>query len=162
MDHRKTSPWRWLGWLLLLTVLALAVTAAVSLAIFFNELPSDLLITIDGEQVDLGGLHPGHAWLAFGGLVLAAVIVVVVVPLALLFGLGVPLVITALALMAALLVAGLAIAVVGSPLILVGLLMWWALRPKKPAAPAAPRPPAAPPPVPVIGQHTDNSTPFVR
>lgn len=159
MENRKPSAWRWLGGLLLLAVLTLAVTAAVSMAIFLNELPSDLLITIDGEQVDLGGLHPGHAWLAFGGLVLAAVIVVVVVPVALLFGVGVPLVITALALMAALLVAGLAIAVVGSPLILIGLLMWWALRPKKPAAPA-PQALASPPRVPVVGQHTDNATPF--
>jgi hypothetical protein len=160
MTTRKTSAWRWLGWLLLLTVLALAVTAAASMALLLNELPPDLLITIDGEPVDLDGLHPGHVWLAFGGLVIAAVVVVVVVPIALLFGLGVPLLLTALAMVAALLVAGLAIAVVGSPLILVGLLMWWALRPKKPAAPEAPRVPAAPPPVPVIGQHTDNATPF--
>lgn len=160
MQTRRTSPWRWLGWCVLLTVLALAVTAAVSMALLFNEIPSDLLITIDGEPVDLNGLHPGHVWLAFGGLVIATVVVVVVVPLALLFGLGVPLVLAALALVAALLVAGLAIAVVGSPLILVGLLMWWALRPKKPAMPEVPRAPAAPPPVPVVGQHTDNATPF--
>jgi hypothetical protein len=160
MRTRPTSAWRWLGWFLLLAVLAVAVTAAVSMAVLFNELPSDLLITIDGEQVDIGHLHPGHAWLAFGGLVLAAVVVVIVVPIALLFGLGVPLLITALVVIAALLVAGLAIAAIGSPLILLGLLMWWALRPRKPAMPEAPRAPAAPPPVPVIGQHTDNSTPF--
>ena len=54
----------------------------------------------------------------------------------------------------------LAIAVVGSPLILDGLLMWWAIRPTKPAAPQAPRASAAPPPVPAVGQHTDNATPF--
>lgn len=160
MQTRPSSPWRWLGWFLLIAALAVAVTTAVSMAVFFHQLPSDLLITIDGEQIDLGGLHPGHAWLAFGGLVIAAVVVVVVVPLALLFGLGVPLVITALALIAALLVAGLAIAVVGSPLILIGLLMWWALRPKKPTLPETPRALAAPPPVPVVGQHTDNATPF--
>jgi hypothetical protein len=58
------------------------------------------------------------------------------VPLALLFGIGMPLVIAGLAIVAALVVAGVAVAVVGSPLILLGLLLWWAVRPKKPSMPA--------------------------
>src|SRR5690349_19809796 len=93
---RKPSAWRWLGWMLLLGLLGVAVAAAVSIGLVFNDLPPDLLVTIDGEQINLHGLHAGHAWLAFGGVVLAMVIVVIVVPLALLFGLGVPLVIAGL------------------------------------------------------------------
>lgn len=157
---RKPSAWRWLGWLLVLGVLAVAVTAVLSMALVFNELPPDVLVTVDGEQINLHGLHAGHAWLAFGGVVLAMVIVVIVVPLALLFGIGVPLVIVGLALIAALVVAGVAVAVVGSPLIVLGLLLWWAVRPKKASMPAAPQAPAAPPPVPMVGQHTDNNTPL--
>ena len=157
---RRPSAWRWLGWLLLLGVLAVAVTAAVAIGLAFNDLPPDVLVTVDGEQINLHGLHAGHAWLAFGGVVLALVIVVIVVPLALLFGIGVPLVIAGLAIIAALLLAGITIAVVGSPLILLGLLLWWAVRPKRPSVPTAPQAPSAPPSVPMVGQHTDNSTPL--
>jgi hypothetical protein len=157
---RRPSAWRWLGWLLLLGVLAVALLAALSVGVAFNDLPPDLLVTVDGEQINLHGLNAGHAWLAFGAVVLAMVIVVVVVPLALLFGIGVPLVIAGLGIIVVLLVAGVAVAVVGSPLILLGLLLWWAVRPKKPSMPAAPRAPAGPPPVPMVGQHTDNSTPL--
>jgi len=159
----SSSAWRWLGGLLLLGVLVIALAAALSLAAYFNEIPRDLLVTVDGEQIDLRGLTAGHAWLIFGAVVLACVIVVVVVPLALLFGIGVPLMLAGLGVIAALLCATVAVAVVGSPVILLGLLLWWVLRPKKPAMPAAsstPAAPAAPPPIPVIGQHTDNSTPF--
>lgn len=155
----SSSAWHWLGWLLLLGVLVIAFAAALSLAAYFNEIPSDLLVTVDGERIDLRGLTAGHAWLVFGAVVLACVVVVVVVPLALLFGIGVPLLLAGLGVVAALLCAAVAIAVVGSPVILLGLLLWWALRPKK-AVPPAPPAPAAPPPIPVIGQHTDNSTPF--
>lgn len=157
--HARPSPWRWLGWALLIGTLVIALVTAISLATMFNHLPPDLLITVDGEQIELGGLEASHAWLAFGAVVLAMVIVVIVVPLALLFGVGVPLLMVALGVVAALLCAALAIAVVGSPVILLGLLLWWAIRPKK-QSPATPAAPMAPPPVPVIGQHTDNTVPF--
>jgi hypothetical protein len=156
----KPSAWRWFGWLMLLGILGVALAAAISIGMVINDLPPDLLVTVDGEQINLHGLSAGHAWLAFGGVVLAIVIVVIVVPLALLFGLGVPLLIAGLALVAALLVAGVAVAVVSSPLILLALLFWWAVRPKRASAPAAPPAPAGPPRVPMIGQHTDNSTPL--
>src|SRR5918911_2454165 len=101
---RKPSAWRWFGWLMLLGILGVALAAAISIGMVINDLPPDLLVTVDGEQINLHGLSAGHAWLAFGGVVLAIVIVVIVVPLALLFGLGVPLLIAGLALIAALLV----------------------------------------------------------
>lgn len=156
--HARPSPWRWFGWALLIGTLAIAVVTAISLGAMFSHLPPDLLITVDGEQIELGGLEAGHAWLAFGAVVLAMVIVVIVVPIALLFGIGVPLLLAVFGIIVALLCIAVGVAVVGSPVILLGLLVWWAVRPKKKAdVPAAPM---APPPVPVIGQHTDNSTPF--
>lgn len=159
-SKRSSSIWRGLGWLLLFGLLVLAVSAAVSLALLFNELPPDVLLTIDGEQIDLRGLTASHAWLIFGAVVLACVIVVIVVPLTLLFGVGVPLLLVGFGMLAVLLCVAVGVAVVGSPVILLALLLWWALRPKKKAVPTAPPAPSAPPPVPVIGQHTDNSTPF--
>lgn len=158
MPTARFSAWRWLGVMLLVGVLIVAIAAAVSLAAVFNDIPSNLQVTVDGQQVDLHGLSAGHAWLAFGAVVLACVIVVVVVPLALLFGVGVPLLLAALGVIAALLCAAVAVAVVGSPMILIGLLLWWAVRPKKATPP--PPGPSVPPPVPIVGQHTDNSTPF--
>ena len=155
---RSTSVRRWLVLLLLLGVLLTAIATAVSLAAMFNELPSDLLVTVDGQAVDLHGLTAAHAWLVFGLVITAVVVMVVVVPLALLFGVGVPLLLAGLGVLLALLCAAVAVAVVGSPVILLGLLLWWALKPRKAAAPAPG--PAAPPPVPVIGQHTDNTTPL--
>lgn len=160
MYSNRPSPWRFLGWLLLVGVLAMALATAVSLATMFNHLPPDLLVTVDGEQIDLHGLTAGHAWLAFGSVLLAFLVVVIVVPLALLFGVGLPLLLAALGVMLALLFAGVAVAIVGSPVILLGLLLWWAVRPRKPRVAAPPAPPAGPPRVPVIGQHTDNSVPF--
>ena len=155
---RSGSVWRWLVGFLLVGMLVTAIATALSLAAVFNEIPSDLLVTIDGQPVDLHGITAGHAWLVFGLVITAVVVVVIVVPLALLFGVGVPLLLAGLGMLLALVCAGVAVAVVGSPLILLGLLLWWAVRPKK--RPQAPPPPSAPPPVPVIGQHTDNATPF--
>src|SRR5512139_1132620 len=73
----SSSAWRWLGWLLLLGVLVIAFAAALSLAAYFNEIPPDLLVSVDGERIDLHGLTAGHAWLIFGAVVLACVVVVV-------------------------------------------------------------------------------------
>jgi hypothetical protein len=159
MQGKRSSAWRWLAWLLPLVVLVVALATVISLAAVFNELPPDLRVSLDGERVDLHGLTVVHAWLVFGSVVLACVVALLVVPLALLFGLGVPLLVAALGVLAALLCAAVAVAVVGSPLILIGLLLWWAIRPRRPTAPVPP-PPTAPPPVPRVGQHTDNATPL--
>jgi hypothetical protein len=158
-----SSVWRWLAWLVLLGVLAVAITSAVTLVATLDHLPGDLVVTVDGEQVDLQALHAATGWLVLGGVVLATVIVLVVVPLSLIFGLGLPLLIAALLLVAGLLIAGVVVAVLGSPLILLGLLLWWAVRPRRatpPGVPVGSVGPSTPPAVPVIGQHTDNQTPF--
>jgi hypothetical protein len=157
---RRSSVWRWLGFLMLVLILASAVAAVAGTAMLLHELPADLQITIDGEQVDVG-LDAGDALMAVIGISVALLSILVVVPLVLLFGLGVPLLIGALVVLATLVLAGMAIAVVASPLILFGVLLWWALRPRRtlPAQPAPYRP-AAPPRLPVVGQHTDNATPL--
>lgn len=154
------SFWRALGWLVLAAAVVMAAVTAISLVVALNHLPSDLLVTVDGEQVDLHALQAGHWFLAIGGVVLATLIVLLVVPMALLLGVGLPLVLAGLGLVAALLATALALALVGSPLILLGLLVWWAVRPRRPVGTAMPAAPSAPPKVPVVGQHTDNATPF--
>ena len=160
MATRGFSFWRTLGWLVLAAAVVLAVVTAISLTVALNQLPSDLLVTVDGERVDLQALQAGHWFLAIGGVVLATLIVLLVVPMALLLGVGLPLVLAGLGLVAALLATALALALVGSPLILLGLLVWWAMRPRRPTGAAMPSAPAAPPRVPVVGQHTDNATPL--
>jgi hypothetical protein len=157
MATRGFSFWRTLGWLFLAAAVVMAVVTAVSLVVALSHLPGDLLVTVDGERVDLHALQAGHWFLAIGGVVLATLIVLLVVPLALLLGVGLPLLLAGLGLVAALLAMALVLGLVGSPLILLGLLVWWAARPHRPVGPAAP---ALPPAVPVVGQHTDNATPF--
>jgi len=61
----------------------------------------------------------------------------------LLFGLGLPLLLCAGALVLALLVAGTALVAVASPFIAVGLVLVWALRPRRPKAVAPSRPASA-------------------
>lgn len=160
MATRGFSFWRALGWLVLAAAVVMAAVTAISLVVALNHLPGDLLVTVDGERVDLQALQAGHWFLAIGGVVLATLIVLLVVPMALLLGVGLPLVLAGLGLVAALLATALALALVGSPLILLGLLVWWAVRPRRQAGASMPAAPSAPPKVPVVGQHTDNATPF--
>ncbi|WP_374674503.1 hypothetical protein [Ideonella sp.] len=150
-------------WLLLaLMGLAAVVMATVLvLAAVYNELPPTLNVTVDGEPVFLAGLGLGELLLGGLAVCLALFVTMVVVPLALLFGLGVPLLLAALAGVAALALGAVALATLGSPLIVGALLLWWLLRPARRAAPAAPMAaPVAPPPVPRVGEHTDNATPL--
>mgnify|MGYP000986611501 FL=1 len=113
MATRGFSFWRTLGWLVLAAAVVLAVVTAISLTVALNQLPSDLLVTVDGERVDLQALQAGHWFLAIGGVVLATLIVLLVVPMALLLGVGLPLVLAGLGLVAALLATALALALVG-------------------------------------------------
>ncbi|MFH7041232.1 hypothetical protein ABT392_02820 [Paucibacter sp. JuS9] len=100
-------------------------------------------ITVNGEEMILGALDLGDIIGGAVGLAIAAVVVLVVVPLCLLVGVGLPLLIVgailALGVLAALSVG----AVVFSPLILIGLVLWLLLR-RKPAKPLPPQAPATP------------------
>lgn len=111
-------------------------------------------LSIDGDEVVWSGLGLADAFGAGLGMVIAIGVMCLVVPLVLLLGLGLPLLI-----LGALVLAGLAAllgvgAVVGSPLILIGLVVWLLVRDKPrqsravpPPAPSAPMPaaPSEPP-----------------
>ena len=87
------------------------------------------VIHIDGEHFEWQGLEGG----SFAALGLVAglgvgLLVLVLLPLVLVLGVGLPLLVGGLVLAAGLAVAGLALAAVFSPLLLLGALLWWALR----------------------------------
>lgn len=153
-------------WLLLalMGLAAVVMATLLVLAAVYNELPPTLNVTVDGEPVFLAGLGLGELLLGGLAVCLALLVTMVVVPMALLFGLGVPLLLAALAVVAALVLGAVALATLGSPLIVLVLLLWWLLRPARRAAPTAPLAasgaPAAPPPVPRVGENTDNATPL--
>lgn len=136
------------------TVFVLALVSALVMLAFglglfalLGDL-SDLHIRINGDDLVWSGLDLGDVIGAGIGLLVAAVVVCVVVPLALLLGLGLPLLI-----FGGLLVAGVMAvlgigALLGSPLILIGLVLWLLLRdkPRQPrAAPPQANPLGAPP-----------------
>lgn len=105
-------------------------------------------LQVNGDEVIWSGLDLFDARGAGLGLVITIGVMCLVVPLVLLLGLGLPLLILgalALAGIAALLGVG---AVVGSPLILIGLIVWLLVRDKKPrhppAQPVQPMPAQAP------------------
>lgn len=121
-----------LRWTAALTLALLLVTALAGwwLATAWHDLGpwASGSVWIDGEPVEWAG------WAAFGtlmgvaGVILAVLVVVVVVPLAVLLGLGVPLLICGGGILVALLVAGVALALTLAPFIIAGLLIVWAVR----------------------------------
>jgi hypothetical protein len=125
-------PWRWLAaGLLILTMLAAMLFAAY----LVFELPNGLgTLTVNGEVIDLHGAHAGH-WVVATCAVLAAMLVaLVVVPAAVLLGIGLPALLAAGALGAGLLLAGIALAAALSPLLLLAALgVWLWKRAKRPA-----------------------------
>lgn len=107
-------------------------------------------LTIDGDDVLWTSLDLADAFGAGLGLIIAIGVMCLIVPLLLLLGLGLPLLI-----IGALVLAGLAAlvgvgAIVGSPLILIGLVVWLLVRDKPRKAPMTP--PVAPAPMPNMPQ----------
>jgi hypothetical protein len=131
--RRRAWPWL-LGAVLLLAALAVAGGTAVLLALA-DGAHHGLNVNIDGEPWDGMLFDSDHGWLALlgvgVGLVVALLVLLLVVPLTLLLALGA----VALGLVTALLAIALAAAVLLSPLWLLGLLLWLALR-RRPAAAA--------------------------
>jgi len=111
-----------LGWAMLLS-LALGVVL-VTVAVSTMGSIDTTMIQIDGEPMNLVQLDVGHWLLAVGGVALALLIVVLVVPLAVL----IPLAIAAVALVGALLLVAGVLAMVFSPLIFAVLLVWLMVR----------------------------------
>jgi hypothetical protein len=105
-------------------------------------------LTIDGDEVIWSGIGMADAFGAGLGMIIAIGVMCLVVPLVLLLGLGLPLLILgalALAGLAALLGVGV---VAGSPLLLIGFIVWLLVRARRPRAvtppPSAPAAPSEP------------------
>lgn len=138
------------GWIALLLVLALLGAAAVAAALLLGWAGhglDQLQVVVDGQPVELPPLSGWHALAAGGGLLVALLVLAVVVPLALLFGLALPVVVLGL------LAAGVVVLALGIGLLLaaplavpVALLAWWLLRRQRrtDARAGAVRPPDAP------------------
>ena len=116
----KTIAMNKLSWIFLGGVALVAVLFAMTVAAYLVwGLPQELgTVTVNGNVLDLRGAHAGHWALATLGLLLAAAIVMVVVPLVVVGAFVVPLTLTALGL----LLSAVAAAIVLSPLLL---LLWW-------------------------------------
>ncbi len=129
-----------------LLVLITAISGGFSLWHHLGNHP-DMSISINGEEMLFGATDLADVIGGVVGLAIAAVVLLVVVPLCLLVGIGLPLLIVGGVLALGLLAAVGVGAVVFSPLILIGLLLWLALR-RKPARPV-PSPAHAAPAAPV-------------
>ncbi|MDI4634345.1 hypothetical protein J7U46_14905 [Pelomonas sp. V22] len=130
---------------LTLLVMIAAISGGFSLWHHLGNHP-DMSISINGEEMLFGATDLADVIGGVVGLAIAAVVLLVVVPLCLLVGIGLPLLIVGGVLALGLLAAVGVGAVVFSPLILIGLLLWLALRskPARPVTSPAPAAPAAP------------------
>jgi hypothetical protein len=118
-----------------MVLIALLVSALlVGAAMIFGTPLEHAVVQFDDADFTMGELSAGHWLLAFAGIAVACIVVVVVVPLAIL----VPLAFSAIAVGASFAIVVAVMAVLCSPLILLGWLLWRLLR-------KAPPPPTAPP-----------------
>ena len=122
--------------ILLILSLALAVLAILSGIGLWHGASSHpgLSVSINGDNLDLQGMSD-VPWLGvIAGLSIAAVVLCVVVPLLLLFSIGLPLLIVG-AVLAAVMVSVMSVgALLFSPLIVIGVVLYLLLRTKKPHA----------------------------
>ncbi len=117
---------------LLLAALALVVLASALAAaawLVWGPPWSEMQIWIDGQRMEMPPMHVGHWLVAAAALVVVFALVAVLLPLVLLLAVGLPM-----------LVAGVVLAVVLSPLWVVVGLAWWLLRRdrRSASAPASP------------------------
>jgi hypothetical protein len=119
----------------------------IGAALFFGAPFEHAVIHVDDTSFTIGELGPGHWLLAFAGIVLAFVIVMLVVPIAVLL----PLAFAAISVVVALAFAAVVVGVVLSPLLLIGWLVWHFTRRPPSTAPTAPTPPSTPPAVTMAG-----------
>ncbi|MET0520028.1 MAG: hypothetical protein ABW005_14485 [Burkholderiaceae bacterium] len=96
-------------------------------------------LSVNGEDIALTRMDFGDGFGAGLGLLIAGLVLLVVLPLALLLGLGLPLLILGLVLGAVLLAMLSVGALLFSPLLVLGLILWLLLRPRKVAAAPPPR-----------------------
>ena len=96
----------------------------------------DFGISINGDDVDIGDIFGGMIGITVAGAVM--LVLCVVLPLVLLIAIGLPLLIVGAVLAAVVAVLCGVGAVLGSPLILLALLLLWAVKPRKKAVASAP------------------------
>ncbi|CAN5321460.1 hypothetical protein BH11PSE10_BH11PSE10_13880 [soil metagenome] len=118
--------------------LALAVLAILSGIGLWHEAGSHpgLSVSVNGDDLDLEGFGDLHGLGVIAGLGIAALVMCVVVPLLLLFSIGLPLLIicaVVLAVLAAVVFSAMSVgALLFSPLIVIGVVLYLLLRSKKP------------------------------
>lgn len=112
------------------SLFALVVLVALLGVVWYAMgMPHDgVLLTIDGDSITLPADSAGNWVLAIGGLLVALLVVAVVVPLALLLGVGLPALLVAAGLVVGFLVLGLTLTAVASPVLLPVLVVWWLMR----------------------------------
>ena len=113
---------RKLGWFALGSVAVVALLVCMLIAAYLVwGLPEELgRVTVNGEVIDLHGAHAGHWLLATLGILLAAMIVIIVVPSVAILAVILPITLTA----AGLLLAAAVVALLLSPLLLLGVWLW--------------------------------------
>ena len=121
-----------IGWSMLASLLLAAVLVIVAASAAGGI--DSTVIRIDGEPMHLAGFGIGHGLVALACIALALPVLMLVVPLAML----IPLAIAAVAVIGALLLAAGVLAMVFSPLILLGLIVWFAVRRTRRGVPAHP------------------------
>lgn len=118
-----------LSWATVIATVVVALALGAFVVWGLPELvPAGSAIVIDGERFELSDLqpaHPGHWVMVSMGILVAAAVTVVVVPLVVLLSVGLPLLLGAFGVAVALL----ALALMMSPVIL---LVWWLWRDPKP------------------------------
>lgn len=117
--------------------LLLAIAALLAGTALWNEIGAhpDMTLSINGETLPLEHFGPLDWAGSLFGMLIAGLVIVIVVPLVLLLGLGLPLLILGLGLAVGVLALFSVGALMLSPLLIVGLLLWLLLRDKKrPAA----------------------------
>jgi hypothetical protein len=135
-----------IGLFIVMVLLALVMAVAAVGSAMWGGLPFDGTLVVDDETVHFGSDGFG-VLAAIACTLIATMVVVIVVPLALLLGLGLPALLAAGVLCLGLLVAGAAVVMLPSPLLIVGAVVWWAVRQnrKLPKAPPLSSSPPTPP-----------------
>jgi hypothetical protein len=106
----------------------------IGAALFFGAPFEHAVIHVDDTSFTIGELGLGHWLLAFAGIVLAFVIVMLVTPIAVLL----PLAFAAISVVVALAFAAVVVGIALSPLLLIGWLIWHFARRPSPVAPSTP------------------------
>jgi hypothetical protein len=106
----------------------------IGAALFFGAPFEHAVIHVDDTSFTIGELGLGHWLLAFAGIVLAFVIVMLVTPIAVLL----PLAFAAISVVVALAFAAVVVGIALSPLLLIGWLIWLIWRHARSPSPATP------------------------